>query len=103
VHAFHRKILPGDPSRAFPTNVVVSHLDKHLLPFQINKDAQILCEVKSDLSGVDQSKFKLKNRHWWNVRKPYYRVDYQIRVVIGSADIRFELCELPQLPGKEFK
>jgi hypothetical protein len=95
VHKFSRKLTPGDPQRAFPTSVVVSHVDKEYLPFQVNGDAEVLCEIKSDLSGADEKKFKKKNRHWWQFKDPYYRVDYQIKVVIGPADIRFELCEFP--------
>jgi hypothetical protein len=93
VHKFSRKLTPGDPRRAFPTSVVVSHVDKQHLPLQVNSDAEMLCEVKSDLSGADEKKFKKKNRHWWQFKAPYYRVDYQIKVVIGPADVRFELCE----------
>jgi hypothetical protein len=94
MHKFSRKIPPGDPRRAFPTSVVVSHLDKEFLPFQVSTDAPLLCEIKSDLTGADENKFKLKNRHWWQFNKAkYFRVDYQIRVLIGPADINFELCE----------
>jgi hypothetical protein len=92
-HKFSRKLTPGDPRRAFPTSIVASHVDKQFLPLQINNDAEILCEIKSDLSGADERKFKKKNRHWWQFKAPYYRVDYQIRVVIGPADVRFELCK----------
>ena len=55
-------------------------------------DAQILCEVRSDLSAADERQFKRKNRHFWNTGKPYFRIDYQVKVLIGPADIRFELC-----------
>jgi hypothetical protein len=93
IHKFSRKLTPGDPRRAFPTSVVVSHIDRQHLPFQLNADAETLCEIKSDLSGADEKRFKKKNRHWWQFKEPYYRVDYQIRVVIGPADVRFELCK----------
>ena len=55
-------------------------------------DAEILCEVHSDLSEADEKQFKRKNRHFWNTGKPYFRVDYQVKVLLGPADIRFELC-----------
>lgn len=57
-------------------------------------DAKILCEVRSDLSAADERQFKRKNRHFWNTGKPYFRIDYQVKVLIGPADIRFELCGL---------
>jgi hypothetical protein len=35
--------------------------------------------------------FKLKNRHWWNTRAKYHRIEYVIKVALGPADIRFAL------------
>jgi hypothetical protein len=32
-----------------------------------------------------------KNRHWWNMAKPYRRCHYDVKVIIGPADISFEL------------
>ena len=58
-------------------------------------DAQELCEVQSDLSTADEKKFKEKNRHFWNTGERYLRAEYQVKVVIGPADIRFELCNMP--------
>ena len=111
IHNFTRKIQPGDPRKAFPTSVVVSHVEKEFLPGHMGPgmrkyswssileltlcvDAQILCEVRSDLSTADERQFKRKNRHFWNTGKPYFRIDYQVKVLIGPADIRFELCWL---------
>ncbi|KAL8820537.1 MAG: hypothetical protein Q9191_007496 [Dirinaria sp. TL-2023a] len=90
-HHFTRKMQPGDPRRAFPTSVVVSHADKESLPHHMGPDAHILCEVHSDLSSADEKQFKRKNRHFWNTGKIYYKVDYEVKVLIGPADIRFEL------------
>ena len=55
--------------------------------------AELLCKINSDLSTADETKFKIKNRHWWQSKKKYMRVQYDIRVVIGPADLTFELCE----------
>ncbi|KAF2403093.1 hypothetical protein EJ06DRAFT_472162 [Trichodelitschia bisporula] len=94
VHLFNRKLTPGDPRRAFPTSVVVSHVDSRRLPIQIDHNVQILCEIVSDLSGANEAKFVKKYRHWWRSSVKYYRVDYQIKVVVGPADLCFELCKL---------
>lgn len=37
IHRFIKKLSPGDPRRAFPTSVIVSHLDSALLPEQMNE------------------------------------------------------------------
>ncbi|KAL8745997.1 MAG: hypothetical protein Q9190_001923 [Brigantiaea leucoxantha] len=90
-HSFHRKISPGDPRRAFPTSIVESHADEDFLPHHLNQDSHVVCEIESDLTSADESKFKERNRRFWNFGKHYYRVDYDIKVIIGPADIRFEL------------
>ncbi|KAI4225646.1 MAG: hypothetical protein L6R36_003762 [Xanthoria steineri] len=64
-----------------------------LVPSQLTRlaDAHVLCEIESDLSGADESKFKEKNKHFWRIGKHYFRIDYEIKVLIGPADVRFEL------------
>ncbi|KAI4122382.1 MAG: hypothetical protein LQ338_005855, partial [Usnochroma carphineum] len=91
-HSFHRKMSPGDPRRAFPTSVVESHADEQLLPYYMGSgDAHILCEIESDLSTADETKFKEKNKRFWRLGKHYFQVDYEVKVLIGPADVRFEL------------
>ena len=49
--------------------------------------------MESDLSRIDEKRFKKKNKRFWKPGQPYYEVRYQVKVVIGSADLRFELCK----------
>ncbi|KAL1653234.1 hypothetical protein SLS61_004111 [Didymella pomorum] len=42
-------------------------------------------------SVVDEKKFVAKNSHFWSLKREYLRIEYEIRVIIGPADIRFEL------------
>jgi hypothetical protein len=51
-----------------------------------------LCEVESDLSNIDEKRFKEKNKQFWRSKKAYFEVSYQVKVIIGSADLMFELC-----------
>ncbi|KAL8708980.1 MAG: hypothetical protein Q9220_006188 [cf. Caloplaca sp. 1 TL-2023] len=91
-HSFHRKMSPGDPRRAFPTSIVESHADEHFLPTHMGSgDAHILCEIESDLTSADETKFKAKNKRFWNLGKHYLKIDYDIKVILGPADVRFEL------------
>lgn len=53
-----------------------------------------LCDVEADLTTLNDSVFKEKNRHFWKRGDRYLEVLYQVKLVIGSADLRFELCEL---------
>jgi hypothetical protein len=52
---------------------------------------RILCEINSDLSSADEKKFVEKNKSFWSTKKHYFRIEYSVRVLIGPADIRFEL------------
>ncbi|KAL8731719.1 MAG: hypothetical protein Q9181_004200 [Wetmoreana brouardii] len=86
------RISPGDPRRVFPTSIVESHVEEKFLPHHMGSgDAHILCDIESDLSGADETKFKERNKNFWRLGKHYFRVDYDIKVLIGPADIRFEL------------
>ena len=57
-------------------------------------DVEVLCELEANLSDADERKFVLKNRHFWNRGKKYYKVDFIVKVFLGPADLRFELCKL---------
>ena len=52
-----------------------------------------LCEVESDLSSADETKFKERNKRLWQTGEHFFEVTYQVKVVIGPADLRFELCK----------
>jgi len=112
VHRFIKKVSPGDPRRAFPTSVVECSLESGRLPEQMNEskyprpshqfarkrkrltkasDTRFLCEISSDLSSADEKKFIEKNKNFWSMKKHYFRIEYSVRVLIGPADIRFEL------------
>lgn len=34
---------------------------------------------------------KLKNRHWYNIGKQYWRFKFDIKVLLGAADLKFVL------------
>jgi hypothetical protein len=50
-----------------------------------------LCEISSDLSAADEKKFVEKNKNFWAMKKHYFKIEYSVQVLIGPADIRFEL------------
>ncbi|PSN68283.1 hypothetical protein BS50DRAFT_491615 [Corynespora cassiicola Philippines] len=80
---FQRKCSPAtamnpDPPRVFPTEIVSCDLESVMLP-------------DSDFSSIPLQNFKLKNRHWWNMGAKYHRVNFCVKVLIGPADICFEL------------
>jgi hypothetical protein len=54
-------------------------------------ETRVLCEIQSDLSAADAKKFVETNKHFWKLGKHYFKLEYQVKVLIGPADIRFEL------------
>ena len=51
---------------------------------------KVVCEVESNLRNkiVDM---KVKNRHWYSVGQQYVRVRFCVRVILGAADLKFQL------------
>lgn len=106
---FKRKITPGDPRKVFPSTIVVSYRDREDLPSQFEHGTpgsaaqrhrlltiagvEKLCQVQSDLTAIAESEFKAKNKQFWKPGPKYYEVQYEVKVIIGPADLRFELCE----------
>lgn len=64
----------------------------HMRGTDENLGVQRLCSVMSDLSIIDERIFKVKNRRLWQSGEPYYEIKYQVKVIIGAADLHFELC-----------
>jgi hypothetical protein len=58
----------------------------------IAAETKILCEIQSDFTAADEHRFVEKNKRFWSLGKHYFKVEYSVKVIIGPADIRFELC-----------
>jgi len=85
------KIPPGKESGKWLTGIVMSTLPAEHLPSNINQDGvEKICTVHSVLKeSVGDA--KLKNRHWYNRGEKYLRLRFNIKVILGAADIRFQL------------
>ncbi|KAL9137562.1 MAG: hypothetical protein Q9175_001216 [Cornicularia normoerica] len=85
------KVKPGQENHSWKTNIIMSTEPRERLPTSLDQDgAKVLCGVESVLKdkGVDM---KLKNRHWYNKGEKYLRVRFDIRVILGAADLKFQL------------
>ena len=49
---------------------------------------QSVCVVESLIDGAD---LKLKNRHWYNMSRQFIRADFDLKILIGPADLKFQL------------
>ncbi|KAI9801059.1 MAG: hypothetical protein M1833_002927 [Piccolia ochrophora] len=88
-HKFFRKMPPGDPRRAWPSRVVMSHSENP--ENRMTPEVQVCCDIESNLSEADERSFIEKNKHFWNFGKHYKQINYSIKVIVGPADLRFEL------------
>ncbi|KAF2718548.1 hypothetical protein K431DRAFT_129934 [Polychaeton citri CBS 116435] len=91
IHEFCRKMTPGNGNRVFPTKVVMSYNDLERLPAGVNEDVTPLCDIASDLTGADETRFKERNKRFWKSGERFLEIFYEIRVLIGPADLTFEL------------
>ena len=85
------KLKPGEEERPWKTNIIMSTEPRERLPTNLNQDgAKILCGVESVLKdkGVDM---KMKNRHFYNKREKFLRIRFNIRVILGAADLKFQI------------
>lgn len=85
------KIKLGSEGEPWKTKVVTSSMPRGQLPHSLNQDgAKRLCEVESALKdkGLEM---KLKNRHWYNRGEKYLRARFDVKVILGAADLKFAL------------
>ena len=88
-HAFRRKMNPGQEKLPWRTQIVMSSLPATQLPISLKRDgAKPVCAVEALLKDNDM---KLKNRHWYNRKPRYYLANFDVRVLIGSANLKFEI------------
>ncbi|KAL6718179.1 hypothetical protein ACLMJK_004267 [Lecanora helva] len=82
---------PGSEYDPWKTDIVMSSLPKHQLPTNIHQHgSKKICDVSSVLKNqaVDM---KLKNRRWWQTGDKYWRFRFDVKVIPGHADLRFNM------------
>lgn len=84
------KVPIGTETQPWITHVVMSTLPAGMLPTSLNKPgAKRLCQVKSRLPGD----MKLKNSKWYQRSDAYFKAEFDVRVLIGAADLRFQTLD----------
>ena len=85
------KIKPGQEDKPWRNQIIMSSNPRERLPSNLQQDgAKRICAIESVLKdrGVEM---KLKNRHWYNSREQYLRLKFDVKVILGAADLRFQL------------
>ncbi|CBF75984.1 hypothetical protein AN3519.2 [Aspergillus nidulans FGSC A4] len=91
---FQLKIKPGEEHLPWKVHVVMSTNPPDLLPQSMKgKGAQHVCSLDISTDDVDR---KMKNRRWYNMRPRYWRALFEVRVVVGAADLTFQLWSKDQ-------
>ena len=85
------KIDPGKEEKVWQTHVVMSTLPRDQLPSSMSQPgAKRLCDIESMLQGRGVE-LKRKNRHWYSRGDQYVRARFNIKVILGAADVKFQL------------
>ncbi|KAJ9425935.1 hypothetical protein QL093DRAFT_2588291 [Fusarium oxysporum] len=95
VKQFVIRLKPGQTSRSWNSQIVISRSEVDVLPRSLRKaGVKKLCNVKSDLTGVQQHELELKEKRGFccfSEGYKYYNCKFDIHVIVAPADIRFEL------------
>ncbi|KAK3386092.1 hypothetical protein B0H63DRAFT_191937 [Podospora didyma] len=94
VHSFAIRLGKGDTTRAWDAKIVVSQNDPRCLPRSMREDGAFkLCDVKSNLAGVQQEQLVRKNKRGKCLigGVAYYICQFDVKVIVAPADLRFEL------------
>ncbi|KAK8054456.1 hypothetical protein PG994_009523 [Apiospora phragmitis] len=94
VKTLHIRLAADDTTRAWDTKFVVSHNEPSFLPASLKHAGAVrLCEVKSNLTGVEQHQLTMKHKRGTCFKAGYkfYICEFEIRVIVAPADLRFEL------------
>ncbi|KAL4791466.1 hypothetical protein BDV19DRAFT_370441 [Aspergillus venezuelensis] len=91
---FQLKSEPGEETRPWKVQVVMSTNHPHLLPRSMaGHGVEHVCDLDITTVEVDR---KLKNRRWYNKGPKYWRATFDVRVVVGAADLTFQLWSKDQ-------
>src|SRR5947209_4573352 len=76
-------------TRPWRAQFVISTERREHLPTDLTgTKVKTLCIVEADLRYVDRI---TKNGHWWQLGQRYELVEFDLRLIAGSADLRFQL------------
>lgn len=86
---FSRKIDAKDRYKIWKTQVVMSSLPTERLPRSMRQPgAKLVCNIDAKMDGMS---LVPKNDRWYSRKRPYWLATFEVRVIIGPADLQFEL------------
>lgn len=92
------RLALGEETLPWRTRIAMSTQDADKLPLSIQETtARVICEVEFELNAKD---FKMKNRHWYQLKQPYYTGQFEVRLLLGAA-LQFQVWSKDRLLSKE--
>ncbi|KAJ5726011.1 uncharacterized protein N7483_007368 [Penicillium malachiteum] len=86
---FQLKMNQGQENKPWKVQIVMSSLPPDGLPESISQPgSNKVCDLDICIEDVDK---KLKDRHWYNRNPAWWRTSFDVKVVIGPADLSFQL------------
>ncbi|KAL4982809.1 hypothetical protein BDW68DRAFT_194927 [Aspergillus falconensis] len=86
---FQIKIPPGEEDRPWKAHIVMSMSPPEKLARSTSgPGVERVCSLDISTEDVDR---KVKNGRWYSVRPKYCRATFEVKVVVGAADLSFQL------------
>ncbi|KAJ5117162.1 hypothetical protein N7448_004107 [Penicillium atrosanguineum] len=86
---FQLKMDPGRENGPWKVQIVMSTLPPDRLPRNMSQSGvYLVCSLDIATDNVDK---KLKNRHWYSRKPTFWRTTFDVKVVVGPADLSFQL------------
>jgi hypothetical protein len=75
--------------RPWKAQFVFSAAPSNQLPQSVAREnVSNLCIVEASLANVSKT---LHNHRWWNRGRPYHSAEFEVKLIPGSADLKFQL------------
>jgi hypothetical protein len=79
----------GRENEPWKVSIVMSPLPLDDLPHNIGQDGvQRVCDLDISTDNVDRT---LKNHRWYHFGPTFWRTTFDVKVVVGPADLSFQL------------
>jgi len=86
---YRLKLNMGKEKTPWRTTLVMSSLPISRLPKSTRADGvRPLCSVESTINASDM---KLMNKRWYDLGRPYWLAEFELKVDVGPADLKFQL------------
>ncbi|KAF2760339.1 hypothetical protein EJ05DRAFT_280146 [Pseudovirgaria hyperparasitica] len=88
---YKRRVPAGDSKLEIASSLVTSDLDAHKLPYRLSPDVHHICDLYATIPASEGILHRSSRFKPWKKSRSYMRIDFEIKIIIGPADLRFEL------------